>query len=89
MFEAEFLEVFGQTKLTSELKVGLEQCLCLALLVDLETYFMCPSKHRLAGELVTQLFIITSPSDSGFSTVKASFHMHAASGEKLELLILT
>lgn len=35
-FEAEFLEVFGQAKLTGELKVGLEQCLCLALLVDLE-----------------------------------------------------
>lgn len=48
MFEAEFLEVSGQTKLTSELKVGLEQCLCLALLVDLEAYFLCPSKHRLA-----------------------------------------
>lgn len=36
MFEAEFFKVFGQTKLTGELKVGLEQCLCLALLVGLE-----------------------------------------------------
>lgn len=38
---------------------------------------------------MTQLFVSTSPSDSGLSTVKASLHMHAVSGERLEFLILT
>lgn len=50
---------------------------------------ICPSKYRLARELVTQLFISTSPSESGLSAVKTSLHTHAVSGERLELLILT
>lgn len=38
---------------------------------------------------MTPLFFSTSPSESGLSTLKASHHMHAVSGERLELLILT
>lgn len=44
--------------------------------------------HRLAWELVIQVSVSTSPSDSGLSTVKVSLEM-LVSGETLELLVLT
>lgn len=45
--------------------------------------------HRLAWELVIQVSVSTSPSDSGLSTVKVSLEMLVVSGETLELLVLT